>query len=97
MTPNAQRHTIHHRHLGWDRSIAPVARIAPGESLEFDVIDASGGQLRATSTVDDVGRLDFGKINPVNGPMYIDGAELTCPRFESAARRPALSMRHARI
>jgi acetamidase/formamidase len=75
MTPNAHRYTIHHRHLGWDHSIAPVARIAPGESLEFDVIDASGGQLRVTSTVDDVGRMDFGKINPVNGPVYIDSAE----------------------
>src|SRR3974390_178900 len=75
MTPSAHRYTIHHRHLGWDHSIAPAARIAPGESLEFDVIDASGGQLRATSTVDDVGRMDFGKINPVNGPVYIEGAE----------------------
>jgi acetamidase/formamidase len=75
MTPNARRYTIHHRHLGWDQSIAPVARIAPGESLEFDVIDASGGQLRATSTVDDVRRMDFAKINPVNGPVYIEGAE----------------------
>jgi acetamidase/formamidase len=75
MTPNVHRYTIHHRHLGWDNSIAPAARIAPGESLEFDVIDASGGQLRATSTVDDVRRMDFGKINPVNGPVYIEGAE----------------------
>src|SRR3974390_3538950 len=75
MTPNANRYTIHHRHLGWDHSFAPVARIAPGESLEFDVIDASGGQLRGTSTVDDVRRMDFGKINPVNGPVYLEGAE----------------------
>ncbi|HXP26903.1 MAG TPA: acetamidase/formamidase family protein, partial [Steroidobacteraceae bacterium] len=75
MTPTAHRHTIHHRHHGWDNSIAAVTRIAPGESLEFDVVDASGGQLTATSTVADVGRMDFGKINPVTGPVYIDGAE----------------------
>jgi acetamidase/formamidase len=71
----SHRHTIHHRHHGWDNSIAPVARIAPGESLEFDVIDASGGQLRHTSTVADVAGMDFGKINPVNGPVHIEGAE----------------------
>jgi acetamidase/formamidase len=71
----SQRHTIHHRHLGWDRSIAPVARIAPGDSLEFEVIDASGGQLRQSSTIADVVGMDFGKINPVTGPVYIDGAE----------------------
>jgi acetamidase/formamidase len=67
-------HTIHHRHQGWDHSIAPAMRIAPGESLEFEVADASGGQLSARSTVDDVGKMDFGKINPVTGPVYIEGA-----------------------
>jgi acetamidase/formamidase len=69
------RHTIHRHHYGWDRSFSPVAQIAPGESLEFDVIDASAGQLCETSTVADVGRLDFAKVNPVTGPVFIDGAE----------------------
>ena len=67
--------TIHEHHYGWDNSLAPAVRIAPGESLEFEVADASGGQLSPASTVDDVGRLDFGRINPVSGPVYIDGAE----------------------
>ena len=75
MTPPAHRHTIHDRHHGWDNSIAAVTRIAPGDSLEFDVVDASGGQLGGTSTVADVSRMDFGKINPVTGPVHIDGAE----------------------
>jgi acetamidase/formamidase len=75
MTPSAHRHTIHHRHHGWDNGIAAVTHIAPGDSLEFDVADASGGQLTASSTVADVSRLDFGKINPVTGPVYVDGAE----------------------
>src|SRR6266481_1066294 len=55
----AHRHTIHQQHHGWDRSFAPVARIAPGESLEFAVSDASGGQLDERSTVGDVTGLDF--------------------------------------
>jgi acetamidase/formamidase len=71
----AHRHTIHRHHYGWDRSFDPVARIAPGESLEFEVADASGGQLGETSAVGDVSRLDFTKINPVTGPVFIDGAE----------------------
>lgn len=75
MNPTAHRHTIHHRHHGWDHSFAAVMQIAPGDSLEFDVADASGGQLHETSTLADVGRMDFGKINPVTGPVYIDGAE----------------------
>jgi acetamidase/formamidase len=74
MTTAAHRHTIHQKHHGWDRGIAAVMRIAPGATLEFDVADASGGQLSQTSTVADVARMDFGKINPVTGPIYIDGA-----------------------
>jgi acetamidase/formamidase len=69
------RHTIHQQHHGWDNSLAPAVRIAPGESLEFDVADASGGQLGEQSVVGDVAKLDFAKINPVAGPVFIDGAE----------------------
>jgi acetamidase/formamidase len=68
------RHTIHQHHYGWDNGFAPAVRIAPGESLEFDVPDASGGQLCETSTTGDVARLDFAKVNPVAGPVFIDGA-----------------------
>jgi acetamidase/formamidase len=71
---HAHRHTIHHQHHGWDNSNVPTVRIAPGESLEFEVADASGGQLTDKSVVADVARMDFGKINPVTGPVFIDGA-----------------------
>jgi acetamidase/formamidase len=71
----AHRQTIHQKHQGWDRSFSPVVRIPPGESLEFEVSDSSAGQLGETSTVDDVVRLDFGKINPVTGPVFVEGAE----------------------
>ncbi len=69
-------HTIHQHqhHVGWDNAIAPVLTIAPGESIEFEVFEASGGQLSPSSVVDDVGRMDFGRINPVAGPVFIDGA-----------------------
>jgi acetamidase/formamidase len=73
----AHLHTIHRhqRHQGWNNAFPPVLRIAPGESVEFDVSESSGGQLSKESTVADVGRMDFGKINPVNGPVFIEGAE----------------------
>jgi acetamidase/formamidase len=70
-------HTIHkHQHpLGWNNANAPVLTVAPGESVEFDVHEASGGQLSPTSTVDDVGRMDFSRVNPVAGPIWVDGAQ----------------------
>ena len=71
----AHRHTIHQSHLGWDNSIAPVARVAPGDSVEFEVSDASGDQLGPVSTVNDVAALDFSKVNPVTGAtVFIEGA-----------------------
>ncbi|MFT3987778.1 acetamidase/formamidase family protein [Aestuariivirga sp.] len=70
-------HTIHSRHChhGWDNKNTPALRIAPGESISFDTVDSSGGQLSARSTLADLAVLDFSKVNPVTGPVYIDGAE----------------------
>jgi acetamidase/formamidase len=76
MSSEAHR-TIHeaHHHFGWDRSIPPVATIAAGTVLEFECPDASGGQLSAKSTVADVPQIDFARVNPVTGPIFINGAE----------------------
>ncbi len=73
----AHRHTIHHghHHFGWDRSIPPVLTVAPGAEVEFHTVDSSGGQLDAGSTLADLGRLDFGKVNPTTGPVFVEGAE----------------------
>jgi len=70
-------YTIHgaHHHFGWDNSFAPVETVAPGSTIKFECLDSSAGQLGPSSTVADVAALDFGKINPVNGPIYIDGAK----------------------
>jgi acetamidase/formamidase len=71
----AHRHTIHRQHHGWDNSFAPAARIEPGDSLEFDVTEASGGQLSPASHAADLTKLDFAKINPVTGPVFVESAE----------------------
>jgi acetamidase/formamidase len=70
-------HTIHGdcHHVGWDNSLPPVLTVAPGASIEFECLDASGGQLTATSTLADLAALDFARINPTTGPVFIDGAQ----------------------
>ncbi|EAU45891.1 acetamidase/formamidase family protein [Salipiger bermudensis] len=70
-------YTIHgaQHHFGWDNSIVPALTVAPGSTILFNCMDSSAGQLGPSSTVADVEALDFGKINPVSGPVYIDGAE----------------------
>jgi acetamidase/formamidase len=65
----------HQHHFGWDNSNVPAERVAPGSTILFHCHDSSAGQLGPSSTLQDVINLDFGKINPVSGPIYIDGAE----------------------
>lgn len=62
-------------HLAWDNSIAPIARIASGDVVAFDLLDAAGGQLTADSTVEGIRALDFSRVDQVNGPIYVEGAE----------------------
>ncbi len=70
--------TIHvHReqwHLAWDHSITPIATIASGETVSFDTLDASCGQIGSTSTVDAIRNLDFSRVDQVSGPIYVEGA-----------------------
>ncbi len=64
-----------HINYGWNNHLAPVLTINPGETVAIDLVDAAGGQIQVNSTTTDVMTLDFGKINPVTGPVYVNGAE----------------------
>lgn len=70
-------HTIHNHtcHYGWNNANTPALKITPGETISFNPPDSSGGQITAQSKLADLGKLDFSKVNPVAGPVYIDGAE----------------------
>ena len=69
--------TIHkeHHHFGWDNSLEPILRVEPDTEIEFGIVDASGGQLTQGSTAEEVASLDLGRVNPVTGPVYVEGAE----------------------
>jgi acetamidase/formamidase len=62
-------------HTVWDRSIPPAAHVAPGDEVTIEVANSSGGQLAEDSTAADVATLDFTKVNPVTGPVAVDGVE----------------------
>ncbi|KAJ7860254.1 Formamidase [Mycena olivaceomarginata] len=61
-------------HLAWDNSIAPVLRIQSGETVTFDCLDASNGQITPDSTVDSIKSLVFSQLDQVNGPVFVQGA-----------------------
>ncbi len=69
--------TIHdtHRHYAWDRTIPPVATAAPGDTLSLTVRDAWDGVITPDSGPD-ILRTDVrNRVNPVTGPVYVEGAE----------------------
>ncbi len=61
-------------HLAWDPAIPPIETVDDGAVIEFDMLDASGGQLTATSTVENLATLDFDRVDQVNGPIAVRGA-----------------------
>jgi acetamidase/formamidase len=63
-------------HLAWDNSIPPIATVASGDVVTIDALDASCGQLHADSTVEDIRALDFARVDQVNGPIAVEGAEV---------------------
>jgi len=71
------QHTIHRHqgHYGWDNSNPAILTAAPGDTVEFHPNDASNGQITVNSTAADIATLDFDQVNPVVGPILIDGAE----------------------
>lgn len=70
-------HTIHkhHHHFGWDNAIEPILTVTPGETVEIETIDASAGQVGPDTTLEQFLARDSSRVNPVTGPIFIEGAE----------------------
>lgn len=70
-------HTMHARqhHRGWSRDHVPGLIVAPGETIEVEIVDTSGGEITPRTTQDDLPGLDYSRFTPLTGPIAIDGAE----------------------
>jgi acetamidase/formamidase len=62
-------------HNFWDNTLPARIRIKPGDTVVFETVEASVNQITAQSTNEDIGRLDFGRVNAVTGPVYVESAE----------------------
>lgn len=63
-------------HNRWNRDLEPAVTVRPGEEIQLlcrDALDI-GDQAR-TLTPDGSMTLDLGRIHPLTGPVYIEGAE----------------------
>ena len=61
-------------HTVWDRSLPASLEVDSGAVIEFDVRDSSNGQITVSSTAEDIAALDFTRVNPVTGPVFVRGA-----------------------
>ncbi len=62
-------------HSVWDRSLAPRLRIAPGDEVQIECVDASGAQVRPGMTVNEFLTIDRTRVHALTGPIWIEGAE----------------------
>jgi acetamidase/formamidase len=62
-------------HAFWDNSYPARLRIQPGDTVVFETLEASAGQVGPDSPSEVVGNLNFDVIHPLTGPVYVEGAE----------------------
>jgi acetamidase/formamidase len=62
-------------HSLWDRTLEPRLRIAPGDEVRFECVDASGGQVHPGMTAEAFQAIDRSRIHALTGPVWVNGAE----------------------
>src|SRR5699024_6207569 len=71
--------TIHdfdtHKQYGWHNSLSLIAEVSSGDTVSYQNKAASDAQVTTQSSVEDVANIDFEKVNPVSGPVYVNDAK----------------------
>jgi acetamidase/formamidase len=58
----------------WDNAVPPVLTAVENEAVTIQAREASNDQILNGSSVEAVTELDFARVNPVHGPVAIQGA-----------------------
>src|ERR1700726_3624484 len=62
-------------HNRWPPDIHPVIRVAQGEVVTLQTRDALDGMVGRTTGVEELIHIEMGRIHPLTGPVYVEGAE----------------------
>lgn len=62
-------------HAFWDNQYPARLFIDPGDSVTFECREAVDGQVTPESDHDALANIDFGRVHPLTGPVYVRGAE----------------------
>jgi acetamidase/formamidase len=58
----------------WDNSVPPILTVQEGEAVTLQIRDASNCQIKPGDGVDAIVRMDRRQVDPVHGPIAIEGA-----------------------
>jgi len=47
----------------------------PGDTVSLTAPDAANGEVTALSTSEDIGRINYRRLDPLVGPVYVEGAQ----------------------
>ncbi len=59
---------------GWNRDHESTLVVPSGSEITIATRDASDGQITRDSSAGSLTRLDFGRVNPISGPIFIEKA-----------------------
>jgi acetamidase/formamidase len=62
-------------HFTWDTANEPVIRIADGDTVVFETRDVSDNQIGPDSDTSVIAGLDWDRVYPLAGPVFVEGAE----------------------
>src|SRR5216684_4305206 len=62
-------------HYKWDNSLPPAVEIEPGDVVHFDTEEVTSGQLKKGDDASKLANLDFDRLYPLGGPVYVKDAE----------------------
>ena len=64
-----------HVHYGWSNATPPVITVASGRQITLETQDASDGQVVPGASAQTIAALDFARVNPITGPVFVEGAK----------------------
>ena len=72
--------TIHQMPVGslhktWNRQNKPVLTVRSGDEITLSAPDAANGEITPESTSEDIGRINYRRLDPLVGPVYVEGAK----------------------
>jgi acetamidase/formamidase len=62
-------------HYKWDNSLPPAIEIQAGDTVHCETDEVTDGQIKPGSPASALGSLDFNRLYPLAGPIFVKGAE----------------------